>query len=673
MYKFILILISIVILQQKVNADWPATIDGHRIFDNSIPTTKIEKSGTNEAVIFDTIEVQHLFVTDIHGVTIEVDLTDYTRRDGTQGPTDNWDFDAKSITNINAIEATSIKADTIEIGATSAYIWYDALGNMWFRDDFITINLSEIEEAFNTKVDKVPTAIEDNITVFDAAGGLKDSLKSLSDYYTTDEIDTKLAAQDSASELINDSGVSGSMISDALDNLFTIATNPGSVYTTMSMKCDKVKSVTADVILTDTDADALQDAIDMLSEGEVLEIKTNVTYNPITISTNNIIIKAAIGYCPKITGLYGITLSDGLHDVIIEGIIMDSCGTANSNYMGACVTFGTQGSKVQDILFSNMTFANITSGSAVMLSYHGFTDSYAANILDSDCSERIAFIDCCFNKAGLEATEGAAISLRAVKYLYFYHNKIDGLHVTSRGIQLQGVQNAFIYYNRIENMMGNGEAIKIDEIGTAQFVNTAIIQKNYIREAIQGIDIDDVCAAIVYANKVWDVTNEAIVLDDSSQGRFICNCTFNSSVGIHLELGSSAEVKNNVSFNNTNNYLIENGYVIDGSNSEDIRDTILGQTANNTAYDNTSYNNVDKALDYLFSSTSTYLQTIEVWVSDDSGSYTLSNIPDGQVTVIYENAVWQTPYVNYTVSGNIVNIIGGTTTGKNYMFSYIYH
>ncbi len=503
---------------------------------------------------------------------------------------------------------------------------------------------------------------------------MDDTVIDISKLWSSNKIKTELQAQDAASEIENDSSVSGSSVADALDNLLGDINEIGSVFDLMKMKSDRLDGITADVVLTSTGSGDLQIAISSLSEGQVLEIKTNAIYTPITISTNNITIKAATGYCPKITGQYGITLSDGLSDVIIADLILDSCSTGNSNYMGACVTFGSQGSQVYDIIFKNITFSNVVSGSAVMLSYHGFTDAYYTDIYDSECSERIAFIDCCFNDAGVEGTEGASLCLRATKYGFVFHSKFDGVHRTSRGVLLQGIQNCMVQYNRFENLYGNGEAIKVDEIGTAQFVNTAIVRENYIREAIQGVDIDDECAALVYSNCCWDITNEAFVLDDS-QARFVCNTAFNSGTGFHLESGSSAEIKNCVSFTNTTNYLIENGYTLDDSNSEDIRDTLIGYTANNTAYDNATYNNVDKALDHLFSvSVPSYYQTTEVWTSDGSGSYILTNSPDGGVNVILGKAVWQVPGVDFSVAGTTITFIGTPPSlGTVMMFSYIYH
>jgi len=87
-------------------------------------------------------------------------------------------------------------------------------------------------------------------------------------------------------------------------------------------------------------------------------------------------------------------------------------------------------------------------------------------------------------------------------------------------------------------------------------------------------------------------------------------------------------------------------------------------TWNNTTH---TWENDDAA------SGNTYLQTIEVWVSNGSASHTLAHTPSGAVTVMYEWAVQQRPYTDYTVTGDDVDFSGTTESGKTYSFSYIYY
>lgn len=156
--------------------------------------------------------------------TIEAAIgTDYTKRDGSLKPTDDWDFDGFDLENIGTAEIMNlIVRNTIEIGTTSAKIWYDALGNMWFSDDHVTINLTDVLDGLDAKADKIVPSVVGNFASLDAAGNLTDSGRSPSSYYDTtetysaDEVNDLLDAL-AASDIDNDSGVSGTMVSDALN------------------------------------------------------------------------------------------------------------------------------------------------------------------------------------------------------------------------------------------------------------------------------------------------------------------------------------------------------------------------------------------------------------------------------------------------------------------------
>lgn len=600
-----------------------------------------------------TIPYNRLSVECVNGIKATVEATigvDYTKRDGSQKPTDHWSFDGFDLTDLGTAEADlftgidltvtgqavieNLKVhNTIEIGLTPGRIWYDGSGNLWLQDDFITINLTDLLDEFDAKADKVSGAIAGNFAGLDASGNLTDSGYSGSSYYakldtySSEEVRNLLSGL-SASDIGNDSTVPGLMVSDALDELQSEIGSLGSVFTQIELKADNVDSQTTTVTLSTSGAGDLQAELNELVSGDVLEILTNATYSPIVLNTSEITIKAGIGYSPKITGANAIKLGNGLHDVIVSGLILDNCTTANQNYMGACVSFGVQGSKVQDIIFKDVAFVNVTTGSAVMLSYHGFTDSYSANVLDSECSERVAFVDCVIHDGCNDPTEGAAITLRGMKYPLISHCTINGADEGARGILLQAVQKAMIRDNIAKNMQGNGEGIKIDEIGTAQFINTGIFQNNMVQRCIEGIDIDDKCAAILYDNTGWECTEEAFSLDDSSQALFKHNTAFNNVNGIRLESGSSAEIRDCVSFNNSNNnYWIQNGYILPADNSQDINDTeFAGTTANNTAYNNATYRNVDSALTYLFGNPFGGLNTSEVQAIIDEYSYNSTEV-----------------------------------------------
>lgn len=197
-------------LSISVCADWPPTIDGHEIFDNSVPTVKLETQGTREAVVFGTIEVEHLFVTDISGVTIEVDLSDYTRKDGTHKPVADWDFNGYAVTNLGTLECNKIsalttiechtlKARTLEVGTTSALVWYEeSTGKLFFKDGNVEVNLTDLDIEITGKMTKVTAPVPGNFVGLTAGGDASDSGVGASDYYTkadlytSSEVDTAI-------------------------------------------------------------------------------------------------------------------------------------------------------------------------------------------------------------------------------------------------------------------------------------------------------------------------------------------------------------------------------------------------------------------------------------------------------------------------------------------------
>jgi len=436
-----------------------------------------------------------------------------------------------------------------------------------------------------------------------------------------------------------------------VDDLISEAESKAGVFNLMKEKADNVDSLVPDIVLTTTNAGDLQTAIDSLTTGEVLEIQTNAVYSPVIISKSNITIKVKIGYAPKISGTYGLTLSDGIHDVIISGITFDNCYTGHSNFQGSCITFGTQGSKVQDIIFRNINFVNTQNGSAVMLSYHGeyngAGDYYASDISETELSDKIAFINCYFYNANQETIEGGNLAIRAVKHLLVSGCKINGVGTNGRGISLQGCQKALIENNEVLNFNTNGgEGIKIDTIGTAQFVTNAIIRENKISNCIEGIDIDDVSGAYAYNNIISNCSDEGISVDDSTPySLMVNNICYNNRRGIRLENGAVAELEKNSCYNNIeNNYLIENGYSLPAGNLENPSGVFIKK-----AY-----------------------QKIDDWNSDGTNSFELSFYPLGSVTVILNNTVYQNEGSDYTINGKTITFIGGTTNGYKYKFIYNY-
>lgn len=332
----------------------------------------------------------------------------------------------------------------------------------------------------------------------------------------------------------------------------------------------------ADAILTTIGSTDLQTAITNLQSGQILEVQTNATYDPITIVGDKAIsIRVAIGYNPKLTGDRCIRLNNGARDVIISGLSIENAtnGGGNNNYTGTAITFGEHQTIVENIIFHNITIKNTTVGSSVLLSYHWSVggDLYYNPAQLNELSNKVAFLNCNIYEGCLDGNEGACILLRGIKNSVITNCYIDNNNDVGRGIMLQGFLNCVLENNWIYNIGGtNAEGIKVDEIGTSPFIQKCWIINNFIDTAIEGIDVDDNVSAYVIGNVCTNCSNEGISLDDSSQGVFVDNTVFNNLDGIRFEVGSLGELSNNNSFNNTNNnFRMDNGYTPDASNISD--------------------------------------------------------------------------------------------------------
>lgn len=322
--------------------------------------------------------------------------------------------------------------------------------------------------------------------------------------------------------------------------------------------------------LTTSGAGDLATKIGTLVDGDILEIQVSASYSSIIIpSGKRFAIRVAEGYDVEINTTQGITLNNGATDVFLSGFIFDSNPGGDPNNKGSAICFQHQ-AIVNDITFHNCNLRN-NGDSAVLLSYHqsiGGDNYIIANLL-SEFSNRIAFVDCNFNKAANDPVEGGAITARGIKNILIKDCNFNGQDL-SRCIHLQNNLDCFVINNKINRAggAGNGEGIKVDKIGSPTYSNSGYVIYNEVKRCIEGIDIDDTVSAIVYGNKVCYCSAEGISLDDSSQGIFAGNITHNNYDGIRAELGSIINLKNNLSFANSNqDYRMDNAYVPDDSNS----------------------------------------------------------------------------------------------------------
>ena len=326
-----------------------------------------------------------------------------------------------------------------------------------------------------------------------------------------------------------------------------------------------------DVTLTTSGAADLQTAITALLDGQLLEVKTNATYSPITLPAGKAFkVRVASGYKPRISGTNCITLANSAANIIFSGFLINTYTTGDTNSLGAGICLQHQG-VVNDIIFHNITFDEVTAGSAVMLSYHQTIggDTYNAPVALAEMSNRVSFVNCNFYKACKDGVEGAALALRGINCALVHGCFINGANLISRGIQLQDSINALVENNEVKNIAGvNGKGILLDELGAiVGYRNSWICRYNKVTIATQGIDNDDNCNVWVYGNTISQCSIDGIHLKGNSRGVFENNIVYGCLYGFHTEVGAICELKNNDSFANIgNNYYMENGYVPDASN-----------------------------------------------------------------------------------------------------------
>lgn len=351
----------------------------------------------------------------------------------------------------------------------------------------------------------------------------------------------------------------------------------------------------ATVVHTNTDADSLNTAIAALSEGAILEVQTDATYNPITIPGNKgFTLRAGIGRTPTISGTECIKLMNGARDVILSGLIINSSSTTQPNYRGAAITFGEHQTIVNNIIFHRLSLDNVTAGSAVMLSYHWSEngDTYYTANTESELSQDVVILDSCFYKGCKDNTEGGAVSVRGIDNFYIDNCFFNDGGLSMRNIQLQNCINSVITNNKIKNQATvgtNSEGIKIDALGSPTFRSSVYIAYNRVRNAIEGIDVDDLVDAILFENVCCECTEEGISVDDSAKASLIRNlcycCDYDgNSAGFRIESGAVVTMAQNVAFYNSTNYKIENGYSLPDGNTESIDDIIQCLTAKDVPY-----------------------------------------------------------------------------------------
>jgi len=368
-----------------------------------------------------------------------------------------------------------------------------------------------------------------------------------------------------------------------------IASLESTGYLAIQSKIETLKSTPPDVIVSTSGAADLASAVNSVTSGQTIEIRSSATFSPITVPSGvEFNIKVADGFAPSISGQGGIKLDNGAANVLISSLILEGCTTPYQNGQGSAITFSANHSKAHDITFHNITIRD-SKGSGALLTYYSGSDYATAQTLDQ-MSHNISFIDCYFHKATTDKIEGGSLGLRGINGALIHGCYIDAANL-GRGMHIQNCINTVVENCYVANCDdGNGgEGIKIDQLGTiVGYRNTATIRNNIIKRCIEGIDIDDITSlSIIQNNIVSECSGEGISVDDSGRAALINNFCYNNNRGIRLESGAITTLKKNVCYNNNTDYLIENGYTLDDSNTTSLDDMFIATYASTTKNDST--------------------------------------------------------------------------------------
>jgi hypothetical protein len=477
-------------------------------------------------------------------------------------------------------------------------------------------------ESDNQTADTVPTE-DSGVSVQDALNTLESDKvdKVVGSSLVADTEIAKIHTQNSDTKL--DEGGANEISAAEIKELLLIENSEENIIAKIQNKLQLPYTV----LHTNTNPDSLNTVIQTLVDGDVLEVNSSAVYNSISIPANKeLIIRPSLGKCIELTGTECIKLMNGARDTIIAGVSIQNCTTPNANYMGAGITFGEIHTKVSNISFYNVSIDTVLAGSGVMLSYHWSEDGddYATPNIIAECSSEVRFINCCFYKANKDNTEGAALSLRGIigAFIVDCHFRDDALSM--RQIQLQNCISSYIAKNNIRNTAvagTNSEGIKLDDLGGCSYRSTGYVLHNVIKNAVEGIDIDDNVDALVFDNICYECTEEGISIDDSATaviGRnLVYNCRFDAnSAGIRVEAGAVVSMNQNNCVNNIINYRIQNGYVLPAGNGSSVDDIILKDSAKNLVYsgDIATAFNVHDAIDTLYATSHTHIVTNILYV-----------------------------------------------------------
>lgn len=338
------------------------------------------------------------------------------------------------------------------------------------------------------------------------------------------------------------------------------------------------KGATATVVVNTVGAGDLAAAVAAAVAGDVIEVQTNATYSPVVIPAGvRFVLRAGAGFTPKITGDRCIRLSDGAANVTVIGFGIENATTPNANFEGSGICMLGEGSKVSDIIFSNMSFLNC-AGSAILIA--GKQAAYASNYTLADLSDGFAVVDSSFMNACSDITKGASVFVRGCRNVLFRHCYVDNGAGRSRGFMLQACIESVIEDCVALSSLGlplADEGYKLDILtpATAPFKNDVVVRRCRAQGFVQGFDADDQTVAQFEDCFSVRCTDGFVSLKATNKVTFLRDVAVTCTNGFRVVNASIESCLKNLAANCTNGYVFPVGYLLDDTNQSGARDSML--------------------------------------------------------------------------------------------------
>lgn len=382
-----------------------------------------------------------------------------------------------------------------------------------------------------------------------------------------------------------------------VDNSFSSAMNPyfgGYVDDNDTLKANIAaqKAAPATVIENTGVTANLQALINAASSGDVIEIQHNGPYGFITIPGSvPMTIRAGSGFQPVFTAQNTVRLLNNVNNVYLIGLKFLNCTTSAQNEKGSAICFNTNMYKADGFTVSDCEFEKCT-GSAVLLAYHMTIggDNYADPYLPSELSSNISFVDCNFLRAGTDIIEGACLHIRGVDGCIIRRCHSDTGDGTDAWAGEGRVRSFMLHYainSVIEDctakklLTGAQENFKFDQLsaGLSTFKNEVTVRRCYAEGGFEGFDNDDQGNIGFNQCVSWNTTRGFVHGKSTSEGSILSCFAINCNYGVYIPAAvptATLDIRFNTVFRSSiKDYELLNGYILDTTNLQGSRPSLL--------------------------------------------------------------------------------------------------